>query len=150
MESVDFVEYDMDFLNKSYSWLTDTEIKYLTNTPNISRESQQRWFSSLQNQSDYYIRGISFNNLPIGACGLKHITAIDGEYWGYIGVKDYWGKGIGKQMIDHIESYARSLDLLYIYLNVRKDNERAIRLYLSKGYEKIVENTDMIKMRKTL
>ena len=147
---VDLVDYDRSFLDASFKWLADEEIKFLTNTPSFSKDVQEQWFLSLSEKEDYYIRGILADGIPIGAWGLKHITNVDGEYWGYIGEKEYWGKGIGKQMMSFIESHARLLQLKQIYLLVIPENIRAIRLYNNKGYRKIEEFNGMIKMCKQL
>lgn len=147
---VSFVDYNRQFLSLSHKWLSDKEIKHLTNTPDVTRESQEIWFSSLHGRNDYYIKGVLFNGRPIGACGLKHITSTDGEYWGYIGEKDYWGKGIGGRMMAFIEECAKSLGLRQIYLHVLKDNERAIRLYTKNGYRAVSEKDNLTKMTKQL
>ena len=119
-------------------------------TPDITKENQEEWFCLLPDKNDYYIRGIAVDNKPIGACGLKHITPEAGEYWGYIGEKDYWGKGIGGRMMAFIEEYAKSLGLKQIYLQVLNNNERAMRLYVKNGYEAVSEEANMIKMIKQL
>lgn len=147
---IQFPEFDRVFLTLSYKWLSDSTIKYLTQTPDITKENQEKWFASLPDKNDYYIRGIAVDNKPIGACGLKHITSEAGEYWGYIGEKDYWGKGIGGRMLAFIEEYAKSLGLKQIYLHVLHDNERAMRLYVKNGYEAVPEAANMIKMIKQL
>lgn len=147
---IQFLEFSRVFLALSYRWLSDSTIKYLTQTPDITKENQEKWFASLPDKNDYYIRGIAVDNKPIGACGLKHITSEAGEYWGYIGEKDYWGKGIGGRMLAFIEEYAKSLGLKQIYLHVLHDNERAMRLYVKNGYEAVPEAANMIKMIKQL
>lgn len=147
---VEFVTYDKSFLNASTTWLSDEEIRFLTATPLISKDIQERWFESLPDKKDYYIVGILADGKPVGACGLKHITSVDGEYWGYIGEKDYWHKGIGRRMMAFIGDYARSLKLSRIYLKVIPENIRAIRLYTGQGYVENGEDNGMIKMYKQL
>ena len=147
---IQFLEFDRVFLDLSFQWLSDSTIKYLTMTPDITKENQEEWFASLQDKNDYYIRGIAVDNKPIGACGLKHITLEAGEYWGYIGEKDYWGKGIGGRMMAFIEEYAKSSGLKQLYLQVLNDNERAIRLYVKNGYEVVSEDAEIIKMIKQI
>ena len=147
---IQFLEFDRVFLEMSFQWLSDSTIKYLTMTPDITKENQEKWFASLPDKDDYYIRGIAVDDKPIGACGLKHITSTEGEYWGYIGEKDYCGKGIGGRMMAFIEEYAKSLGLRQIYLHVLKDNERAIRLYTKNGYRVVSEKDNLTKMTKQL
>lgn len=147
---IKFVEYSKSFLDLSFNWLSDSEIRFLTHTPVFSIDVQMQWFNSLPKKKDYYIRGILADEKPIGACGLKHITQVDGEYWGYIGEKEFWHKGIGKLMIAFIEEYARSLKLNQVYLKVISENTRAIQLYTGQGYIEDELNSGMIKMCKQL
>ncbi len=46
------------------------------------------------------------------------------------------GMGIGKKLLDRIEAKTRSLDGCAITLEVRKDNERARRLYRNFGFQR--------------
>lgn len=142
-----FVDYSIIYLEHSWRWLNDSEIKQLTNTPDFSKEDQLRFFYSLPNRTDYFIKGLEINMLPIGACGLKKITSLDAEYWGYIGEKEYWEKGLGKQIMHYLIEVAKEKCLKSIYLHVVESNIRAIKLYVKIGFE--VENTidGLVKMR---
>jgi RimJ/RimL family protein N-acetyltransferase len=144
------VKYNLDFLNKSLSWLNDDEIRKLTDTPTITKEIQEVWFNNLKEKKDYLIWGIEFELLPIGACGLKNITNSDCEYWGYIGEKQFWGKGLGKEMMDLAEEKARELGKSSLRLKVIKENTRAISLYKKQGYFIKSETKSLYEMRKLL
>lgn len=150
LESISLVNYDHIFLELSWKWLNDSEIKQLTDTPDFTRESQQLWYNSLKTMINYKIWGIACNGIPIGACGLKNITSVDCEYWGYIGNKNYWGKGIGGVVLKKMEEKAISFDIGSIWLQVMKNNERAIRLYQKNGYSLEVSKIESIIMRKSL
>lgn len=130
-------EYDVTFLDASYKWLTDPEIKELTMTPDIDKNEQKKWFEGLKHRDDYLVKGITADGVPVGAVGLKHIdfTKKTAEYFGYIGEKEYWGKGIGNKMMQYIEKEAKSMNLLRLYLNVLKINYTAINLYQKNGYK---------------
>lgn len=141
-------KYNETYLNKSWYWLNDSEIKKLTQTPDFTKEDQQKWFNSLKKQINYKIWGISYNDLAIGVCGLKKITQNDCEYWGYIGEKAYWGKGIGSLIIDNMIQKAIELNLSSIWLSVACFNQRAIGLYQKKGFviEKETENAIIMRL----
>ena len=128
-------DYDLTFLEKSWLWLNDPEIRALTMTPAFTKKDQQLFFESLPNKKDYWIKGITYNNVPAGAMGLKHITSTNAEYWGYIGEKQLWGKGIGSFMVDQAIKKGIDLGLKNIYLRVTKDNSKARNLYISKGFK---------------
>lgn len=138
---ISFVEYTKTFLDKSYEWLNDPEIKYLTDTPDFTKEAQKKWFDSLEKRSDYKVWGIIFDNKPIGVVGLKHIDLQQqsAEYFGYIGEKKYWGHGIGKLMISYSITEVKKLNLQSLYLNVIKTNIRALNLYKKFNFS-FVEN----------
>jgi RimJ/RimL family protein N-acetyltransferase len=148
--NIELVKYDRIFLSHSKIWLNDLEIKKLTNTPDFSDLEQETWFNSLKTRKDYLIWGIKANMQPIGVCGLKNITNKDCEYWGYIGEKVYWGKGIGRQIMDLMEKKAKEIHLKSIWLKVLNDNERAYKLYQNTGYIEERHENNLVFMRKNL
>lgn len=52
--------------------------------------------------------------------------------------KDYWGMGIGSALMEAIISFAKEHGIRQLNLEVRSDNERAIRLYEKFGFQKLV------------
>lgn len=145
-----FVEYSLVFLDKSWDWLNDAETKHLTMTPDFTKESQLIFFHSLPSRKDYFIRGVLLNEEPIGACGLKKITNVDAEYWGYIGEKKYWGSGYGKTIMDFLIEVSKEKGLTSLYLHVLDSNERAKSLYEKKGFSIESKDGDILKMRLAL
>ena len=147
---VDFTPYDETFLAFSADWLADPEIKALTMTPEFDRDVQRRWFDSLPGRSDYLIWGVRHEGTPIGACGLKGIEDRAGEYWGYIGDKSFWGRGIGTQMVGFIEEQARARDLTRLWLRVWQGNPRARALYERLGFRHETDSGDVAVLGKML
>lgn len=142
------LEFDISFLNKSWKWLNDEELQKLIISPRISKKQQEEWFYSLKNKKNYYIKGIEYNGEKIGVLGLKNITQNKGEYFGYIGEREYWGLGIGKAMLKYIEEYSRKIKLKKIYLKVLKNNQRAFFLYKKLGYKTIEVQESIYIMEK--
>lgn len=142
----EFHEYNNEALKKSWEWLNDPEIKSLINAPDFDKESQLKWFESLASRKDYYIQAVSYNGDLIGVCGLKKITDQDGEIWGYIGEKKYWGKTVGAQMMEHIIQYAQSLNLSSIYAVYLKTNRPSIKTSKRFGfvYEKDINENEIL------
>lgn len=118
--------------------------------PDFTKESQNNWFYSLKQRTDYLIWGVEFESKPIGTFGLKNIdyNSKSAEYFGYIGEKEYWSKGIGKVMIEYIIKKAMENNLNKIYLKVLKYNERAIKLYLKNGFHIYEYNGECVYMIK--
>jgi RimJ/RimL family protein N-acetyltransferase len=66
--------------------------------------------------------------------GPRERTAHTGEF-GVSVLKDYWGKGIGEELIRYLISWSRSSGVIRkINLRVRTDNLKAIRLYKKFGF----------------
>jgi len=147
---VELVEFDVEFLNLSWKWLKDKELRHLISATDISKDEQLIWYNNLKIKTDYLIWGINANHKPVGVTGLKKITKTDCEYWGYIGEREYWGKGIGVKIMELLENLARGKGLQSIWLKVNKDNIRAIKLYEKMMY-RVEMNTEIsIIMRKQL
>lgn len=134
-------KFDEKYLECSWEWLNDPEIRLLTMTPKFSKREQQKWFKALP-ASNYKIWGISIDNTPIGAIGLKNLTAEVGEYWGYIGEKKYWGQGLGSEMLSYIVSESKRLGLKRLTLCVDSKNQRAIKCYLRFGFKETIDSKD--------
>lgn len=47
------------------------------------------------------------------------------------------GKGIGTALMDWLESQAELRNVREVFLEVRSDNEAAMKMYTSRGYERI-------------
>lgn len=150
---IEFVNYDDTFFNKSKYWLADPEIKRLTMTPDLADDEQRlSWFQSLKQRADYLIWGITADKNPIGAVGIKNIdkNAGIGEYWGYIGEKEYIGRGIGRKMVDAMIDNARNIGLNALILKVANYNQRAFSLYIKMGFEIEIIDGHVYKMKRSL
>ena len=147
-EQVCAVTYDQRFLDQSWQWLTDPELRELTLAPLITKGDQLGWFASLSGRKDYLIWGIELAGRPLGAFGLKHIDAHGGEYWGYIGEKAYWGCGIGGWMLQKAMEQAQGLGLQTVRLIVSGANLRAIKLYHRYGFRLMLDDGTALHMER--
>lgn len=95
--------------------------------------------------------GVEYMGIPIGACGLKISSEGDSaEYWGYIGEKNLYGKGLGAEMLRQTEQKAVDLYIKRLWLKVLPDNERALRLYHKRGFEEFGKDRIFIYMEKLI
>lgn len=142
--------YSKLYLEYSWEWLNDPEIKELTNTPDFNKKDQLKFFEKLKDRSDYKIFGLEVDGVKMGVCGLKNIQNDKAEYFGYIGEKTYWGKGYGNQMLIEIESVAREMNITKLFLNVLKNNLRAQKLYFKFGFQITKDENDNLEMEKNV
>ena len=141
MNELHLVDYNTEYFSLSKQWLADEELRHLIHAGELPPDDERKkWFESLPNRSDYLIWGVEYLGQPIGVSGLKHLSDGQAEYWGYIGEKTLWGKGIGKFLMYEIIEKAKSLDLRKVYLRVRKYNPRAYNMYLKFGFA--IDNED--------
>ena len=127
--------YDKACLDKSWVWLSDSETSALTMTPTFTREDQSKFFEQLPLRTDYHIWGVLLDGVElIGATGLKNHRGSCAEYWGYIGEKQYWGKGLGLGLFEAVEQKAKQLGFSDLDLKVSVANPRAISLYKKVGF----------------
>ena len=127
--------YNIACLDKSWIWLNDPEIRELTMTPVFTRENQIEFYEQLTQRTDYLIWGVILDKSElIGAAGLKNHRGTLAEYWGFIGEKKHWNKGLGRQLIETVEQQARDFDFTDLDLKVSASNQRAIGLYEKVGF----------------
>ncbi|EJC1152411.1 GNAT family N-acetyltransferase [Cronobacter sakazakii] len=150
MDRITLTSYDREFLDLSWIWLHDPEIKKLTLSSDFTREQQLQFFHSLKERKDYLIFGIQLGTRKIGVAGLKNINNDIAEYWGYIGEKDLWGKGIGKIVIEEIECIANKCGVKKLYLKVSELNPRAIKAYHKSGFVISKSESNVIFMEKVI
>lgn len=145
---IEFREFNREVLEKTWEWLNDPVMRELTVAANFDKEAQEKWFQSIQGRDDYYIRSVWRDNEPIAVFGIKHITGVDGEIWGYIGEKRYWGKAVGVNMLCYLLEQAKSMGLQSVYAKLLKKNLNSFKLLKRFGSEIEEElDDDMIKMR---
>jgi RimJ/RimL family protein N-acetyltransferase len=149
-QPLSLVPYSLEYLDLSWHWLNDPEIRELTMTPAFTREQQRAFFESLACRTNYHVWGVALDGKPIGAAGLKNQRNELAEYWGYLGEKEYWGMGLGRELILLVEDKAMELGLSSLELKVSKKNLHAIRLYQSMGFvtDETMSNDYVLKMVK--
>ncbi|HDY8179548.1 TPA: GNAT family N-acetyltransferase [Vibrio vulnificus] len=142
------VEYDEYFLDASWKWLNDQELKKLVMVGEFSKEQQTHYYESLKCRDDYKVWGIKYEETPIGVVGLKNISNNSAEYFGYIGEKAFWNKGLSRCIFFEIEQKMLDMNINKLWLNVSIDNERAIMAYLKNGFVEIKKTSDTLTMEK--
>lgn len=126
-------------------------IGFFTSRPLTSAEHQQ-WFSEYLDRADDFVFVIveSGSNRPIGQAALYHIDpALGVAEFGrlMIGEDDALRQGFAREATQALIEYAfEVLRLTSVHLEVRPENERAIRLYESLGFKAVVNSQDRIEM----
>ena len=124
----------------SYIWRNNPDIwKYTGSKPNkyITPEIEMEWIKDVlkrDNEKRYAICTFQ-DDKYVGNVQLTKIENGRAEFHIFIGVTDYWGKGIGKLATKKIIDIGfKLLKLKSIYLEVKKSNIPAVKAYLSVGF----------------
>lgn len=144
---IQLVHFDNQCFELSQEWIADLEISRLIRAQTTTSEQRLTWFKGLPNRTDYKIWGVKFDGVIIGVCGLKNFegqTTV--EYWGYIGIKSLWGKGLGYEMLLEVFEKAKEMGYFSVWLNVSQSNARAIQLYERAGFKLTEVTEDFLKM----
>jgi RimJ/RimL family protein N-acetyltransferase len=124
-------------------WLNDEEvIKYsLSKFKKLNtRQEIKEWYSGLFNETNVFQLGIYFkaNQQLIGHAGISKLSKTNhsGEYFIFIGEKDFWEKGIATEATKKfIEIGFTKLNLNRIMLTVSEFNVGGIRAYQNAGFK---------------
>ncbi|MCA0382636.1 MAG: GNAT family N-acetyltransferase [Bacteroidetes bacterium] len=124
----------------SWPWRNDADVwQYTGSRPDraITEAIETAWLEeALQRPNERrYAICLTDTHEYIGNVQLTHITARGAQVHLFIGVKQYWGSGYGRQaiaallqLIDHLPESE------VLYLQVHPDNTAAIRLYQHAGF----------------
>jgi len=134
----------------SYKWRNDPEVFKFTGvvySNEVTLESELNWIKNVITKKDDYRCAIIADGVYVGNVYITNIKDKEGEYHIFIGNKAYWGKGIATKASKLIIQYGfEHLKLKNIFLNVRKENVTAIKLYNDLGFISEKE-ADFITMR---
>ena len=125
-------------------------IKYILK---VSEETDFLMSDSNERESDVKERGGILQNIQKSITSKMFLCEIDGKIAGICNLKgvdkkrvkhrvdlgitvlkEYWGNGIGRKLINHALEYSKKNSIKKIELTVRTDNERALKLYKSLGF----------------
>ena len=117
------------------------ETNFLLGYPNeikMSYEDEKEHIKKVKSSetSNYFV--VMKNNKIIGCIGFNGNTARKMKHYGTIGIsvlKEYWGRGIAKALLEKLISWAKEKGIKKINLDVFENNERAIKLYEKFGFK---------------
>jgi RimJ/RimL family protein N-acetyltransferase len=121
-------------------WFNDPEVReYLTIYRPLSTAEEEKWFERQLEDTDSELFAIeTADGVHIGNTGLHAIN------WQYrqaelgivLGEKEYWDKGYGTDAVRTLLGFAfEEMNLHRVFLRVRADNARGIRVYEKCGFQ---------------
>lgn len=113
------------------------------NTPEA--DAVQKYWSSSEADERVLVLGVfTEQNKMVALMGVKpensqHPWIKHVAKFGMMIVKAYWRQGIGRRMLEVLDTFASSAGFTRIEAQVRVKNERAVKLYKNAGY--LIEGT---------
>lgn len=137
----------------TFTWRNRDDIRiWFFHSEPITIKNHYAWFNKYKSLDDDYVFIIEFMDKPVGQVALYHIDwqKQSAEYGRLmIGEDKAKGKGIAKIATDLIIEFGfYTLNLKEIYLEVKKQNINAIKLYERCGFSHIEERQDSLLMKK--
>lgn len=136
----------------SYHWRNNPVVWELTGSkPDkfITKDMEVAWIKKVLARSDEkrYAICLSHNDQYIGNVQLTSIKNRQAEFHIFIGLPEFWGKGIGKLATAKMINIGFSeLQLKKIYLFVKKNNLAAIKAYEKVGFKIMSSDNDQYYM----
>lgn len=127
-------------LTPFYQWIRDEEaiIYSLSIFQGMKTDQQIKdWYTQSINDNRNSNHGIFVDGIFVGYAGICGISNINksGEYFIFIGDKNYWGKGIGTRVTQMMVKMGfEELDLNRIMLSVSVPNTGGVKAYERAGF----------------
>lgn len=132
---VDDADEFLSFINQ-----VDNETDFLTRAPgefNMILEDEQRFIENKLSSRKDLLLIARFDGRITGTLGFVSNSLLRCNHKGQFGIsvlKEYWGFGIGRSLIETMFEWADANGIIKISLEVDTSNTRAISLYRSMGF----------------
>lgn len=126
-----------EHLERTRQWANDPELNaWILRSLPVRREDQERWYARLGQDSGRIVLAVTDleSGEHVGNTGFYHLDFLHrrGEFWVLLGQKQ--GQGLGGEITDSMLAYGfQTLNLRRIFLHVRADHERAVKMYEKRG-----------------
>ena len=122
----------------------DSQTRFLARNPgeferNFTVEQEAAYIQSMRNNPNLQWYVAEYQGKLVGNCSA--LVPSPGERFRHRGgvafslLREYWGLGIGGRMMEHCLAWCRDNGCEQVELDVVAENERALRMYKSFGFE---------------
>jgi RimJ/RimL family protein N-acetyltransferase len=131
-----------DDYEKYTEWLADLEVtvNLTVYSKIIAKYQEKEALAKLSADDNNFAIVARADDRLLGNCGFHNIDLTNrrAEVGIFIGDKEYWGKGYGREALELLLDFGFNIRNLHsIMLAVREYNQRAIRCYEKIGFKKI-------------
>ena len=126
---------------------------WFKNSGILTLDKHRAWFEQYAERDDDFIFVVEADRKPVGQASVYRVDWRGGtaEVGRFLAAPEARGRGyIGQACAELVRFCAASLGLNSIYLEVKENNERAIRIYRRNGFEETNRSEGIIEMSRSL
>jgi len=137
-------------LEMTLGWRNRDDVRiWFKNSQIIAWDQHLAWYSSYSNRDDDFVFIVEAQGQPVGQASVYGIdwAGAVAEVGRFVAAPEARGRGyIGLACAGLLRCCAEALNLKSVYLEVKEDNDRAIRIYARNGFCEEAKAGGMIRM----
>jgi diamine N-acetyltransferase len=141
-------------LDMTMSWRNHDEVRiWFKNSQIITREQHRAWYSQYLTRDDDFVFLVEAQGRPVGHASVYAIDWVEaiGEIGRFMVAPEAGGRGyIGLACGELLQFCAENLRLRSVFLEVKENNFRAIKIYERNGFLEEGRAAGIIRMSRSL
>ena len=141
-------------LETTIAWRNRDDARiWFKNSQIITMDQHRAWFAQYALKHDDFLFVVENRNQPVGQASVYGIDWEKGiaEVGRFLVAPEAGGRGfIGLACSELLQFCQRTLNLRSVFLEVKENNERAIRIYERNGFQEEARTEGMVRMSRSL
>jgi diamine N-acetyltransferase len=141
-------------LDMTRSWRNRADVRiWFKNSQLITAEEHRAWYSRYSTRDDDFVFVVEAQGRPVGKASVYGIDWAEGsaEIGRFVVAPEAGGRGyISLACTELLRFCAETLQLKYVFLEVKESNHRAIKIYVQNGFREEARAEGMIRMSRSL
>jgi diamine N-acetyltransferase len=141
-------------LDMTMSWRNRDDVRiWFKNSEPITAEQHRTWYSQYSIRDDDFVFVVEAQGWPVGQASVYRIQWAEGsaEIGRFVVAPEASGRGfIGLACTELLRFCGETLNLKYLFLEVKENNDRAIKIYARNGFREEARAGGLIRMVRSL
>ena len=141
-------------LEMTRDWRNRDDVRvWFKNSNPITAEQHRSWYSQYAVRDDDFVFVVEAEGRPVGQASVYGIDRAEGsaEIGRFVAAPEARGRGyIGFACGELLRFSGEELNLKHLFLEVKENNERAIKIYVRHGFQEQARAEGMIRMVRLL
>jgi RimJ/RimL family protein N-acetyltransferase len=141
-------------LDMTMAWRNRDDVRiWFKNSQVITPDRHRAWFADYSVKEDDFVFVVEAGRRPVGQVAVYRINWVDGiaEVGRFLVAPEAMGlRYIGLACAELLHFCSATLNLKSVFLEVKENNERAIRIYARNGFREEARADGIIRMSRSL